>query len=113
MIQLFKTAVLIIIVCIVGVFWFAIKAAGQNLNTQIAPMMCMERSFFHGTIGTKQSIYLLGTMPGSNHLLEVWRNDKLNWTILFRSPNSEEVCVVASGHQLIPTDWFEEKHLLQ
>jgi len=104
---------MVLFIAILGVINFAFKAAGQNFNTQIAPMMCMDRSFFRETIGTKQSIYLLGTMPGSNHLLEVWRNDKLNWTILFRSPYSEEICIVASGNQLIPTDWFEEKHLLQ
>lgn len=113
MIQFFKYATMVLFIAILGVINFAFKAAGQNFNTQIAPMMCMDRSFFRETIGTKQSIYLLGTMPGSNHLLEVWRNDKLNWTILFRSPYSEEICIVASGNQLIPTDWFEEKHLLQ
>jgi hypothetical protein len=104
---------MVLFIAILGVINFAFKAAGQNLNTQIAPMMCMDRSFFRETIGTKQSIYLLGTMPGSNHLLEVWRNDKLNWTILFRSSYSEEICIVASGNQLILTDWFEEKNLPQ
>jgi hypothetical protein len=50
-------------------------------------------------------------MPDANHLLEVWRGPDLSWTIIFRNPYNGEVCVMASGNQLILTDWFEEKHL--
>ncbi|MAS98242.1 MAG: hypothetical protein CMF29_04875 [Kiritimatiellaceae bacterium] len=114
MIQLFKYAVAIIIVCIVGVFWFAFKASGnEKLDGRVMPIICLERSFFKATIGRDKKILLLGTMPGSDHLIEVWRGKNMTWTILFRNPKNDEICILASGNQLIPVDWFEEKILPQ
>lgn len=85
--------------------------SSHSLGTQILPVLCLDRTLFNDTVGKKQSLYLIATMPKSDHIMEVYRGSDLAWTIVARNPFDSQVCVVASGDQLIDADWFIEKNL--
>jgi hypothetical protein len=50
-------------------------------------------------------------MPKSDHIMEVYRGSDLAWTIVARNPFDSQICVIASGDQLIDADWFIERNL--
>ena len=50
-------------------------------------------------------------MPDLNSLVEVYRGEDLDWSIVVRLPKKNETCVLVSGDQLIDVDYFAEKNL--
>jgi hypothetical protein len=102
-----------IIFAIVGALLIILFTAqsSHSLGTQILPILCLDRTLFNDTVGKKQSLYLIATMPTSNHILEMYRGSDLRWTFVARNPFESQICVIASGDQLIDADWFIEKGL--
>jgi hypothetical protein len=112
-----RTILVTIIVFIVAVLLMMASsgrmAKSQSvMETPIIPALCFDKDFFHETIGKKQSLFFVGLMPETNHVLEIYRGETLKWTIVMRVPMSNIYCVIASGSQLIDIDWFTESSLL-
>ena len=101
---------LIAVIIISFVFIFFMHLA-QGMETRMLSLICMDRELFKSTVVVQQKIYLLGTMGDSEHLIEIYRDDGLKWTLTARNPNNNEVCILASGHQLFEADWFIERNL--
>ena len=100
-----KRTIQMLIVSMLCVFSMATKAAEvKSIN-----MLCLDREQFLNTIGKSQKLFLIGTMSNPNNLIEIYTGDDLSWSVVVRSHNG--VCVLASGTQLIPVDWFRETKL--
>ena len=102
-----KRIIQTLIISILCGFSMAVKAAEiRNIK-----MLCFERDVFLDTVGESQKLFLIGTMPGLNSLIEVYRGKDLDWSIVVRLPKKNETCVLVSGDQLIDVDYFAEKNL--
>tara|TARA_B110000503_G_C7053639_1_gene373425 strand:- start:723 stop:1034 length:312 start_codon:yes stop_codon:yes gene_type:complete len=94
-----------LIISILCGFSMATKAAEvKNIN-----ILCLDREQFLNTIGKSQKLFLIGIMSNPENLVEIYTSNNLGWSVVVRSHNG--VCVLASGTQLIPVDWFRETKL--
>ena len=81
--------------------------------TKMLPMICMAQEQFGATVRKKEKLFLIGVMPAlQSHILEIWKAPKTNgWTITIRSGAEKEICILAAGSQLLPSDYFAESGL--
>jgi hypothetical protein len=94
-----------LIISILCGFSMATKAAEvKSMN-----MLCLDREQFLNTIGKNQKLFLIGTMSNPDSLVEVYMGDDLGWSVVVRSHRG--ICVLVSGTQLFPVDWFRETKL--
>ena len=102
---------LLIFVAVVWIVFIFFMHLAQGMETRILSLICLDRDLFKETVIVKQKLFMLGTMGDSEHLIEIYRDDGLKWTLTARNPNNNEVCILASGHQLFEADWFIERNL--
>ena len=102
---------LLIFVAVVWIVFIFFMHLAQGMETRILSLICMDRDLFKETVIVKQKLFMLGTMGDSEHLIEIYRGDGLKWTLTARNPTNNEVCILASGHQLFEADWFIERNL--
>lgn len=94
---------LMVILCM---FSFQVTAAEvKNIN-----ILCLDREQFLNSIGKSQKLFIIGTMSNPKNVVEIYTGDDLGWSVVVRSHKG--VCVLASGTQLIPVDWFRESKLV-
>jgi len=92
--------------------------APQKLQTvysqKMYPVFCQLASIFEGTIGQYERQTMMGVMPQQEkYILEVWQrhsaDQEQSWTIIIRAAKNDEICILAFGNQLVPTQWFIER----
>lgn len=116
---LFKVLVVTVALSICGMILFVSTLLGDEIRVvkKMMPILCVPPEHFETHVADTQKLWVIGIIPAlPSHVMEIHRNPDNNtlthtWTVAIRDANQKEVCILAAGNQLIPSDWFTEKHL--